>query len=149
MSTATVGLIPRDPIRANTDMLDLLGESYVIQLGGSQVESDAIAASGVASERLQAKFRTSITPGTINLNIRVSSEDPVGGARAANYLADHLVRIGRSDEIVQPVLIAPALAPSERSAPSPSQLFAIGGVAGLTLSIALGVAVERRPKRGM
>lgn len=124
-------------------------ESYVKTVNTSIVLAPAIQALGlgVTPDQLSQRIDASTDPNTVLITISATDASPVQAAAIAQAVGDSLIKV--VDELEKPKtggtspvrlsIIAPAVAPTEPSAPNPRLNLALGIFVGLALGIGLAL----------
>lgn len=128
-------------------------ESYVKTVNTSVVLAPAIQALGLSETagQLSQKIDASTDPNTVLITITATDASPVQAAAIAQAVGNSLIRV--VDELERPKtggespvrlsIIAPAVAPSEPSAPNPRVNLALGAFVGLAIGIGLALLRTR------
>ncbi|MFJ5698445.1 polysaccharide biosynthesis tyrosine autokinase [Arthrobacter sp. NPDC093139] len=128
-------------------------ESYVKTVNTSIVLAPAIQALGLSetAEQLSQRIDASTDPNTVLITITATDASPVQAAAIARAVGDSLIKV--VDELERPKtggespvrlsIIAPAVAPSEPSAPNPRVNLALGAFVGLAVGIGLALLRTR------
>jgi capsular polysaccharide biosynthesis protein len=147
---AVVSVLPRPGVDVSADTVRLVAQKYAVLATSPDVLSSAATATG-EPEALDAATAATVATGTGNLDITVTLPDPVRAARAANAIADVLVRAATRDQLITGELTARAV-PGGAEVKPPRMLLRAAGVLGAALLAAVvwallaGRAAARAPR---
>ncbi len=134
-SSAVVSLSPRDTLRVGADNLSLAASRYVASLSAPTTLAAVAKQIGESPEDVAAGTEVLIQPNTVNIQIKVTLEQPERTALIANAIAAEGVRRSRTDGLVYTELVVPAVVPAAPSGPRRKLILLGGAGAAAGLSV--------------
>jgi len=147
VSTAVVGFVPRDPVGTGADTVSLLVPRYLAVLDSPATLRSLGVQIGESERYLRDHLDALIEPGTANLEIRVTTSDPVRSARIANSLAAVVLHGAASDDLLFAQRAAGAVPAQLPRAPTANDVLWSGLLAGPVAAGLVGIAFARRSRR--
>jgi capsular exopolysaccharide synthesis family protein len=145
--TAVVALEPRPGAPSGADIVRVVGPKYVAYANAPSTLATLAPGLGEKAGRLEAATNASLKFDTGNLSITVRLPTPERAARAANAVADSVVRFSQNDRLLSAEPVARALPPGAPAAPQRRLFEAAALVVALLAGTGVSLLVERgRPR---
>jgi hypothetical protein len=143
-----VSFLPRPEAPLGADTVQLVGEKYAVLATSPDVLRSVGTVTGERPEDLRAATTAVLAEGTGNLQVTVAMADRDRAARAANAVADALVRASGRDQLVTGELVSRAVGQDAEVRPARMLLRGIGVLAAaLAAALVWAVATGGRRRR--
>jgi succinoglycan biosynthesis transport protein ExoP len=145
---AIVAIGPRaDAQQVSGDTVRVLAPKYVEYVVAPATIDEVAPRIGERADDLESAVDATLAADTGTLKISVRMSSPERAATAANALANRVVEFSRTDPLLTVQLVARALPAIEPAAPARGLLTAAGAFAGIVLSAAFFLLLERGTPR--
>lgn len=143
---AVVSFAPKTP-EIGSDVVRVILPKYVAYVTSRTTVERVASAVDVDPDELEGALEATIATDTGNLTIVTRLPDADQAADAANAFADEAADFSRDDELIEGVVVAPAVPPEDPSFPPRRLLEAAALLVGLLLGVSLAFLLERgRPR---
>jgi hypothetical protein len=148
-ASSVVSFLPRPDGPVGADTVQLVGEKYAVLATSPDVLGSVGTVTGERPEDLRAATAAALAQGTGNLQVTVTLADPDRAARAANAVADVLVRTSTRDQLVAGELTSRAVGQDAELRPARMLLRGVGVLAAALVAALVWamVAGGRRRRR--
>jgi hypothetical protein len=146
-ASSVVSFLPRPDALLGADTVQLVGQKYAVLATSPDVLRSAAAVTGDRPEDLRTATTAVLAEGTGNLRITATLADADRAARAANAVADVLIRASGRDQLVAAELTSRAIGQDAEVRPARMLLRGVGVLAAAlaaALAWSLVAGVRRR-----
>ena len=145
---AIVAIGPRaDAQSVSGDTVRVIAPKYVEYVVAPATIDEVAPRVGESADDIESAVDATLAADTGTLKITVRMSSPERAANAANALARQVVDFSKQDPLLTAQLVARALPSAEPAAPARALLTAAGAFAGIVLSAALFLLLERGTPR--
>jgi hypothetical protein len=146
-AASVVSFLPRPDGPLGADTVQLVGEKYAVLATSPDVLRSVGTVTGERPDDLRAATTAALAQGTGNLQVTVTLADPERAARAANAVADVLVRTSAQDQLVGGELTSRAVPEDAEVRPARMLLRGAGVLAAALLAALVWTIVTGRKRR--
>jgi hypothetical protein len=146
-AASVVSFLPRPDGPLGADTVQLVGEKYAVLATSPDVLRTVGTVTGERPDDLRSATTAALAQGTGNLQVTVTLADPERAARAANAVADVLVRTSARDQLVGGELTSRAVAEDAEVRPARMLLRGAGVLAAALLAALVWAIVTGRKRR--
>jgi ElaB/YqjD/DUF883 family membrane-anchored ribosome-binding protein len=146
-AASVVSFLPRPDGPLGADTVQLVGEKYAVLATSPDVLESVGRVTGQRPDDLRTATTAALAQGTGNLQVTVTTANATQAARAANEIADDLVRTSTRDQLVVGELTSRAVAEDAEVRPPRMLLRAAGVLAAALLAALTWAAVAGRKRR--